>query len=84
MCFSLFLFLRRFVGGFARASELLESESLLWAIGSVGYCVCGLLDLWALSCQKLKCCPLCCLSDAGLVLVCSLGAGPQSELLLPY
>ena len=43
---------------------------------------CGLLSLWPLSCQKLKCCPLCYLLDAGPVLVCSLGACPQSELLL--
>ena len=44
---------------------------------------CGLLGLWPLSCQRLKCCPFCYLLDAGPVLVCNLGAGPQSELLLP-
>ena len=41
---------------------------------------CGLLGLWPLSCQRLK---YCYLPDAGPVLVCSLGAGSQSELLLP-
>ena len=41
---------------------------------------CELLGLWPLSCQRLKCCPLCHLPDTGPVLVCSLGAGPQSEL----
>ena len=46
-------------------------------------CSCGLLGLWPLSCQRLKCCLLHYLPDAGPVLVCSLGAGPQSELLLP-
>ena len=44
---------------------------------------CGLLGLWPLICLRLKCCPLRYLPDAGPVLVCSLGAGPQSELLLP-
>ena len=44
---------------------------------------CGLLGLWPLSCQRLKCCLLRYLPDAGPVLVCSLGAGPQSEPLLP-
>ena len=44
---------------------------------------CGLLGLWSLSCQRLKCRPLCYLPDAGPVLVCCLGAGLQSELFLP-
>ena len=44
---------------------------------------CGLLGLWPLSYLRLKCCLRFYLPDAGLVLVYSLGADPQSELLLP-
>ena len=44
---------------------------------------CGLSGLCPLSCQRLKCCPLCYLPHTGPVLICSLGTGPQSELLFP-
>ena len=71
MC-SLCLFLRRLEGGFAEASELLEPESFLCAIGSL-----------ASELSEVECCPLCYLPDAGPVVVCSLDAGSHSELLLP-
>ena len=62
-------------------SVLMAALLELLSCRSQNHC-CGLLGIWPLSCQRLKCCPLCYVLDVSPVLDCSLGTGPQGELLL--